>query len=186
MSRVLIVRASRFNPRQEPAKESLGFSTNRGAVRPHYNRITTPKFFIPQLITAHASRFNPRQEPAEEWLGFGAYCFALPLLEFLEASDNNLLACTLAWDNASLSAPASAAGAAGAANTAGAAGVEAWDASADSAETALAASSYGRGCVSAEDAAIQATGALNRLQPPSSTSAYALQISRCAHSYNQS
>ena len=41
---------------------------------------------------------DPQQQPAAEWERFGAYCFLLPQLEFLEAAECCLLACTVAWD----------------------------------------------------------------------------------------
>ncbi len=40
------------------------------------------------------------QQPAPEWESFGASCFALPLVELVEAADGCVLATTLAWDGA--------------------------------------------------------------------------------------
>eukprot|EP00798_Chlamydomonas_sp_ICE-L_P027190 gene27190-2434_t len=85
---------------------------------------------------------------AEEWAGFGSYCFVLPLLEFLESSNSNLLACTLAWDADSCAVEHSR------------------------------SCPVGVGSSSMAEAAARVLGALDQCKPPASTSAASLQISR--------
>lgn len=62
----------------------------------------------PRIRVVGGSRFNCDQAADPEWASFGAFSFVLPQVEFLEASDCNLLACTLAWEPHSTEGPSSA------------------------------------------------------------------------------
>ena len=106
----------------------------------------------PRVRVIGGTRFNPDQQPAPEWAAFGSYCFALPLLEFTEASDSNLLAVTLAWDASSSGGTSSSEGA-----------VE---------------GAAGSGHTTIVEAGHEALEALGAMQPPALPSAYAMHLDR--------
>jgi isochorismate synthase/2-succinyl-5-enolpyruvyl-6-hydroxy-3-cyclohexene-1-carboxylate synthase/2-succinyl-6-hydroxy-2,4-cyclohexadiene-1-carboxylate synthase/O-succinylbenzoate synthase len=123
----------------------------------------------PRIRTLGGVRFDPQQQPAAEWERFGAYCFLLPQLEFLEAAECCLLACTVAWDRAApAAASAATASAAGSTELAGAAG-EAAELGQDLEPVA---------CADARSAVERALLTLQQLQPPAPEAAAAVSVRR--------
>ena len=109
----------------------------------------------PRVRVIGGTRFNPDQQPAPEWAAFGSYCFALPLLEFTEASDSNLLAVTLAWDASSSGGTSSS-----------------------SSEGLVVKGAAGLGHATIVEAGHAALEALGAMQPPALPSAYAMHLDR--------
>lgn len=110
----------------------------------------------PRIRVIGGARFNGSQAAAPEWAPFGRYAFVLPQLEFLEASECNLLACTLAWDAAATASDgASGAGA-------------------------------GSPAASAAGAAAAAAAALAALRPPAPPTAPAFNIQRSGVTHDPS
>jgi isochorismate synthase/2-succinyl-5-enolpyruvyl-6-hydroxy-3-cyclohexene-1-carboxylate synthase/2-succinyl-6-hydroxy-2,4-cyclohexadiene-1-carboxylate synthase/O-succinylbenzoate synthase len=105
----------------------------------------------PRIRTLGGVRFDPQQQPAAEWERFGAYCFLLPQLEFLEAAECCLLACTVAWDR---------------------------DAAASSGVSELEQDPEPSPCADVHAAVERALRTLQRLQPPAPEAAAAVSVRR--------